>query len=260
MHFLAIVQPCRAIAIQIVIQTEPPVLPEEYRTFSHPVWIIGIAALASLSVALWVWRKKAGSRPLMRRPERLGEQSRGRKSAQEPTSLTLDKQVTPSQTGKPFSEPSESPISKPFDFHHCCDRLTAIALECSNPQTQEFMISIVARLREDAPQIPEEMPISLIEELVDRIDDLRILQNSGSEDEELRIEAFLECIYALLSTANVQLLHSESWNPEIQRALSKTPTPGISKPTITSFVSTGYSKSSKLIRKQEVILAVPLQP
>lgn len=257
MHFLPIVQPCPSIAIQIVIGTEPPVLSEEYRTFSHPVWIIGIVTLASLSVALWIWRKKAGSRTLMRKPERIGEQSRGSKSDQGPTCLPLDKQIVPSQTGKPVPEPSESPISKPVDLHHYCDRLAAIALECSNPQTREFMTSIVARLREDAPQISEEMPISLIEELVDRIDDLRLLQNSGSEEHALRIEAFLECIATLLGTANVQLLYSESWNPEIQRALSKTPTPGISEPTIASFVSTGFSKDSKLIRKQEVLLAVP---
>lgn len=260
MHLLPIVQPCPAIVIQIIIETEPPVLSEEYKTFSHLVWIIGIATLASLSVALWIWRKKAGSWTIMQKPEIIGEQLRGSKGDQEPTRLPFNKQIVPSQTGRPVPEPSESPISKPRDLHHYCDRLAAIALECSNPQSREFKTSIVVRLREDAPQISEEMPISLIEELVDRIDDLRLLKNSGSEEDTLQIEAFLECIATLLGTANVQLLYSESWNPEIQRALSKTPTPGISEPTITSFVSTGFFKDSKLIRKQEVLLAIPHQP
>jgi molecular chaperone GrpE (heat shock protein) len=118
---------------------------------------------------------------------------------------------------------------------------------------------IVDRVSEEAPEFGDDTPLDFIEEIVDRIDDLKLLISKAAAEDASRIEQFSKQLKELLGACGVELLQSDSWNPDIQRALTKTPTEGISQPQITSFGSTGISRHSKLTRKQEVLLAVPLE-
>jgi hypothetical protein len=135
--------------------------------------------------------------------------------------------------------------------------LSEIAGSCGDSGTRSFMDEIITRIREEASEFDESTPLDIIEELVDRLDDLRLLRKKATPDEGRLIGRFIAALTDLLKAAGVELLHSDSWDPDIQRALAKTPTEGISKPEIASFGSTGISQHSKLIRKQEVLLAVP---
>lgn len=121
------------------------------------------------------------------------------------------------------------------------------------------MNTIIARIREEKSLPGDDLKFDFIEELVDRIDDLGLIKRKASTDDAVLIKQFISALTDMLGSAGVELLHSDIWNPEIQRALSKTPTEAISEPTIDSFGSTGYSRHSLLIRKQEVTLSIPMQ-
>lgn len=139
----------------------------------------------------------------------------------------------------------------------CPTLLSEIAGSCGDSGTRSFMDEIITRIREEASEFDESTPLDLIEELVDRLDDLKLLRKKATPDDGRLIVRFIVALTDQLKAAGVELLHSDSWDPDIQRALAKTPTEGISKPEIASFGSTGISQHSKLIRKQEVLLAVP---
>jgi molecular chaperone GrpE (heat shock protein) len=142
----------------------------------------------------------------------------------------------------------------------CPTLLSEIAGSCGDSGTRSFMDEIITRTREEASEFGDDTPLDFIEEIVDRIDDLKLLSAKASPEDASRIDQFSKQLKDLLKAAGVELLHSDSWEPDIQRALTKTPTEGISKPEIASFGSTGISRHRKLIRKQEVLLAVPSEP
>ena len=219
--------------------------------------------MIGLSVIFLLWRRKAKSRTATKYSSRIGAEpeteQRKEKTSGQPTLAALD--LSKKANGTVSETPKNKKNSKPIGPYQFCDTMAgALSGGELDPKLREFMEGIVARIREEASRVGEDIPIDMIEELVDRVDELKLIDTKDSETNAKAVSAFLDGIVKLLEVADVELLHSESWNPEIQRALSKTPTPGISRPTIISFVSTGLSKSSKLIRKQEVILAVPLQP
>lgn len=135
--------------------------------------------------------------------------------------------------------------------------LNHIAVEVASTEIKEFLYGVVARIRKEEPILEIDLSFSFIEEVVDRIDDLAIIKRKADSDDAAKIEQFVACLTELLRCAGIELLHSESWNPELQRALSKTPRPGILEPTIESYGSTGFTQHSKLIRKQEVMLTIP---
>ena len=138
--------------------------------------------------------------------------------------------------------------------------LSEIAGSCSDPSTRSFMDEIISRVSEEALELGDDTPIDFIEEIVDRIDDLKLLKAKALAEDTSHIDQFSKRLKELLGACGVELLHSDSWEPSIQRALSKTPTEGVDEPKITSFGSAGISRHSNLIRKQEVLLAVPLEP
>lgn len=119
------------------------------------------------------------------------------------------------------------------------------------------MDSITARIREEEFLPGDDLSFDLIEEIVDRIDDLALIKRGGTSNDADNIDQFAATLTEMLQTAGIELLQSETWNSEIQRAISKTPRPGILEPTIESYGSTGFTQHSKLVRKQEVILAIP---
>ena len=157
----------------------------------------------------------------------------------------------------PTSEPADETSEEIPDF---LPLLSEVAGSCGDPSTRSFMDEIVSRVSEEAPNFGDDTPIDFIEEIVDRIDDLKLLTAKASAEDASHIDQFSKQLKDLLGTCGVELLHSDSWEPSIQRALSKTPTEGISEPRITSFGSTGISRNSKLLRKQEVLLVVPPEP
>lgn len=205
---------------------------------------VGIVLVLGSS-AWWLWKRGKKN------------QSSDRVESNEPDAETrtnseavLVKDDAPTSTSKPTSEAPKKALD-----HSAL--LIEIAKRCDASDSREFMEDIVQRIRDEGSQFDSSTPYDFVEEIVDRIDDLRLLSDKAAPYDAPDIGEFITILTDLLKDCEVELLHSESWNPEIQRALSKNPTEGISETKIMSFGSTGISRDSKLIRKQEVVLAIP---
>ena len=137
------------------------------------------------------------------------------------------------------------------------ERLSAIALRVSDPDVREFLMEIARTIGEQFPASGAEVSDSFVEEMLDRHDDLRAILRKRTGDEAAAISDFRETIVRVLADCGVELIHSDQWNPALQRAIAKNPAAGTAAPTITDFGSTGYFRHGTLRRKQEVVLAIP---
>ena len=137
------------------------------------------------------------------------------------------------------------------------ERLEAVAMRIADSDLSEFMRDITTRVRDEGPDFGEATSMGYIEEMVDRLDDLRTIQKNHQGKTAKDVELFRQTLTEVLSDCGVELLHSDEWDPSIQRAIAKEPTPGIDTPTILRFGSTGIRRHAQLVRKQEVVLAVP---
>lgn len=137
------------------------------------------------------------------------------------------------------------------------ERLEAVAMRIADSDLSEFMRDITTRVREEGPDFGEETSLRFIEEMVDRLDDLRTIQKNHQGQTAKDVELFRQTLNEVLTDCGVELLHSDDWDPSIQRAIAKEPTPGIDTPTILRFGSTGIRRHDQLVRKQEVVLAMP---
>lgn len=214
--------------------------------------------VVAVGATWWIWRIRKTLFNLFRPPGH-GESVPGEKTAG--TSMRGDNSCEPQpntregESGHP-GEPSEPDDS---ETENQLLLLNELAASCGTPSARELLRDIANRIIEEGSRFDESTPLAFIEELVDRIDDLNLLRAGALQGDVSRVDQFTATLRNLLETCGVELLHSESWDPSIQRALSKTPKEGIDRPEIASFGSTGISRHNKLIRKQEVLLAVPTE-
>ncbi len=135
--------------------------------------------------------------------------------------------------------------------------LRNLACGVNEPDIKSFLEEIASRIRDEEPNFNDHTSHGFIEEIVDRIDDLRaIAANPDAQNTDIVI-SFRKHLVEILSACHAELIHSEQWDPSLQRAISKEPTPNITAPAILRHGSSGISRSGQLIRKQEVVLAVP---
>lgn len=126
-----------------------------------------------------------------------------------------------------------------------------------DPDLREFLVEIADRVQEEGSDLSDQTPFSFIEELVDRLDDLRAILPNHHANAAKDLAAFRETLISILSACGAELIHSELWDASIQRAIAKETTPGLNAPTILRFGSTGIRRHGQLVRKQEVVLTVP---
>lgn len=138
--------------------------------------------------------------------------------------------------------------------------LAHLAAAMHDQNLREFLGDITKLVEEAGPVFDSETSLGFVEELVDRWDDLGTVREKQPEALAKDIDAFRSILEELLSRCEVELLRSESWDPSTQRAISKEPRPGIKAPRILRVGSTGIRYQGKLIRKQEVVLAIPETP
>lgn len=163
-----------------------------------------------------------------------------------------------SELGSQKTNSLETPEICQFD--HICRRLSEITHECAETDLREFMDGIVARIEEEISKASNDISIGFIEELVDRIDELKLIVAAKSKTETTSIIEFRHVMIELLKEAKVELIDAESWNPELQRAIAKEPKSDLQEPSILQVGSSGIRRSGILIRKQEVVLGVPHNP
>lgn len=136
--------------------------------------------------------------------------------------------------------------------------LASMSAAIADPELDEFLGQIVATVRNSGPKFGAETSADFVSEIVDRVDDLRSILKSHLGDNADSIAAFRNKLIEVLADCDAELLHSDEWDPSIQRAISKEPTDGLEHPAILRFASSGIRRHGLLLRKQEVILAVPI--
>lgn len=195
------------------------------------ICIPAVALLAVIGVVVWKMRKRAGTPDTMAGTETACAADDRFQSACIPALESWE------------ADPSE--------------RLSAIALRVSEPDVKEFLMEIARTIGGDLPDSRAEAPDSFVEEMLDRLDDLRAILRKRTGDEAAAVGDFRRVIVRVLADCGVEPIHSDDWNPTLQRAIAKNPVAGTGAPTITDFGSTGYFRHGTLRRKQEVVLAIP---
>jgi molecular chaperone GrpE (heat shock protein) len=136
-------------------------------------------------------------------------------------------------------------------------RLALVASRIEESNLKGFLSEIANRVKEAEPCFDGETPFNFIEEMVDRLDDLLKIQNKQPDQVADDIESIRTTIIEIISKCGAEIIHSDVWDASIQRAIAKEATPGIAAPAILRFGSTGIRRHGQLVRKQEVVLAVP---
>lgn len=137
------------------------------------------------------------------------------------------------------------------------DKLASLTSQNPDSDLKEFLREITDRVKETGPCFDGETPFNFIEEMVDRLDDLRAILENPTTQRPDDIESFRSILVAVLAECGAELIHSDVWDASCQRAIAKEVTLGINAPTILRFGSTGIRRLGQLVRKQEVVLAVP---
>lgn len=135
--------------------------------------------------------------------------------------------------------------------------LEELAMKIPASDLRDCLQEIAGRIREEGPNFGEETSMGFIEEMVDRVDDLASMIKNQDEPTAVDLLLFREAIVSILSACGAELIHSAHWDASCQRAITKEVTPGLNAPTILRYGSSGIRRLSQLVRKQEVVLAVP---
>lgn len=137
-------------------------------------------------------------------------------------------------------------------------RLMSAMGSVHDSEIKPYLQEIITQVDLIGPHFSAETPSGFVEELVDRIDDLNILLRTYQPETSPGLADFRQILIAVLCDCGVELVHSETWDPSVQRAVTKEVTPGIGSPTIVKFGSTGIRRHGKIVRKQEVTLSIPV--
>lgn len=88
--------------------------------------------------------------------------------------------------------------------------------------------------------------------IVDFLDELKESESEASPTERSISTLLQNELLNILSTRGFELVDSETWNPDLQRAVAVVRKPDTITTTILKKGSTGLSRNGKIIRKQEV--------
>jgi molecular chaperone GrpE (heat shock protein) len=200
---------------------------------------------------LLVWRK-------ITRQSKSGDQAENHPALDRREFVEPDVENTALES-PPIVEPEKPPEAAPSkEPKSAVERLAALSLEVPDSDLKEFLKEIAERVKETGPIFDDETSFNFIEEIVDRLDDLRAIQTNHQEPTPRVLEFFRKILVGVLSECGAELIHSAHWDPAQQRAITKEPTSGLEAPTICRHGSTGIRRNGQLLRKQEVVLAVPI--
>ena len=196
-----------------------------------------IGALALVGGVAWFWTRRSRTKP------------------DSPINGLPEEASSPISPG-PVSLPQhDSPSDSPREINTAA--LAELSSKIPDPDIREFLVEIAERVEEVGSIFDDDTPYGFIEEIVDRLDDLRSIRKRQSDRVASEIDSFRTILSDILAKCGVEPIHCELWDASNQRAVSKEPTPGITVPTILRFGSTGIRRNGKLMRKQEVVLAIP---
>ena len=197
-----------------------------------------IGTFALLAGIIWIWRRKSQVELKAKIDQ---------KTEKESESLQLDAE-TPQKTDPQRESP---PRSGTADL----DELTT---QIADPVLRDYLVEITKTVSTVGPIFDGETSFSFIEEMVDRLDDLRAIQTNHQEPTTTVLETFREILVGVLSECGAELIHSAHWDPAQQLAIAKEPKSGLEAVIILRHGSSGIRRNGQLLRKQEVVLAVPI--
>ena len=117
--------------------------------------------------------------------------------------------------------------------------------------SKEWLSFVSDRLEETNPRHSvDESKWAL--DVVDFLDELKESASSGSEKECEASRVLSDRLVACLTEKNFELIDSDGWNPDKQRAVAVVRNPNTTETIILGKGSTGLSHNGKIIRKQEV--------
>ena len=213
---------------------------------SHKDIILSTVALSiALAGGVWlIWRRISRPEVPYVSPVDLPDDTNGTLLNQSPIANTQE-------------APAKSDIKPAEDISTNSESLTALAMRIDDLELQEFLTAVADLVQKTGPCFDGETPFRFIEEIVDRMDDLQAIQKNHSGPSAKIFDTFRHALVGVLTDCGVELIHAEHWDPSIQRAIAKESTQGIDATTILRFGSTGIRRHGQLVRKQEVVLAVP---
>ena len=137
------------------------------------------------------------------------------------------------------------------------DAPTPVEFEWPSPNvtnegvSQEWREFVTERLEELRPQRDiDESKWAL--GIVDFLDELKESESEASSAEKSLSTSLQRELLGILSTRGFAIVDSETWNPDLQRAVAVVRNPDAIKTKILKKGSTGLSRNGKIIRKQEV--------
>lgn len=198
-----------------------------------------IGVIALIAACAWLWRRKTRATPVTRFDLLPDEKP------------TFPRIGSETETTLQENSPSEPPTRT------TAADLAELVLKITDPEIRAFLEEITARTQEEEPRFGMDTSMGFIEEMIDRVDDLAAMTRNHDGQTAANLVAFREAIIGMLSSCDAEIINTATWDPTLQRAISKEPTSGITEPTILRFGSTGFRRGGQLIRKQEVVLAVP---
>lgn len=201
-----------------------------------------LGGFALLAIIVWLLRRKTSSRTGTREPY-----------PPEETAFSTPPRVE-------LIEPkAESLVVSPVIFVTTPEApsIEELAMKIPACDLRDYLQEIAGRIREEGSNFGEETSMGFIEEMVDRVDDLAAMIRNQDEPVAADLVLFREAIISILSACGAELIHSDLWDASCQRAIAKEVTPGLNAPTILRYGSSGIRRLSQLVRKQEVVLAVP---
>lgn len=117
--------------------------------------------------------------------------------------------------------------------------------------SQEWSEFVTERLEELRPQ-PDTEESKWALGVVDFLDELKESESEASSTERNISASLQRELLGVLSTRGFAVVDSETWNPDLQRAVAVVRKPDVIATTILKKGATGLSKNGKIIRKQEV--------
>jgi molecular chaperone GrpE (heat shock protein) len=204
---------------------------------------IGLAILGLLVIGkAWMGRKK----------DTINPNSSGGHEGEPPLPGPLN--PSPAKPEPPTDEPPPPPSSPAEGF---VSKLESLVSKISDVELISLLKKIVDRIEEEGPDFGKETSTGFIEEMIDRLDEITSNFRNHDQKTQSALRSFQNVIISMISTCGAELIQSDIWDPSQQRAVAKEPTNGVQSPTFLRFGSTGFRRHGQLIRKQEVVIAIP---
>jgi len=135
--------------------------------------------------------------------------------------------------------------------------LSSLVENIDDANLREYLVSIAQLVEDTDTSFDENTSIDFCYEIIDRLDDLRKIISNQKDGTAETLSIFRSHLVRTLKMCGVEIINSPIWDPSIQRAIEKQQQRDLKEPIILYSASYGIRRNGQLVRKEEVILAIP---